>query len=67
LNALVKVDGNKVGIEVDGPFHFIGRSVNGNTVLKRRQIKAIDKIPLVSVPYWEWNKLVKDQARSNSI
>ncbi|KAL3769303.1 hypothetical protein ACHAWO_007975 [Cyclotella atomus] len=29
-------------------------------MLKHRQITAIDKIPLVSVPYWKWNKLGKD-------
>jgi hypothetical protein len=61
LDALVEIDGKRVCIEVDGPTHFIGRTANGKTLLKRRQVTAIDEIPLVSIPYWEWNKLGKDQ------
>ena len=59
LDALVEVNGRTIGVEVDGPFHFIGRSKSplGSTILKRRQVPAVDDIDLVSVPYWEWSKL----------
>jgi hypothetical protein len=30
-------------------------------LLKRRQVIAIDKISLVSVPYWEWDELGNDR------
>jgi hypothetical protein len=61
LDALIEINGKKVGVEVDGRFHFIGRQPNGSTLLKRRQVSNIDKIPLVSVLYWEWNELGKDR------
>ena len=61
IDALVEINGKKVGIEVDGPSHFIDRQPNGPTLLKRRQVKSIDKLTLVSVPYWEWNKLGKNR------
>ena len=61
IDALIKINHKNVGIEVDGPTHFIGRRPTGSTVLKHRQVVAIDKIPLVSVPYWEWNKLKNDR------
>jgi hypothetical protein len=56
LDALVEVNGTKVGIEVDGPVHFVGRKATGKTILKRRQVvTALDKISVVSVPHWEWD------------
>ena len=65
LDALVKVNGKEVGIEVDGPSHFLGRSGSptGSTILKRRQVTTLDGISIVSVPYWEWNKLNKDSEK----
>jgi hypothetical protein len=57
LDACVLVHGEKVGIEVDGPFHFTGFKPTGHTVLKRRQVKNIDRMKIVSVPYWEWEAL----------
>ena len=68
IDALVEVNGNQVGIEVDGPHHFIGesRSPLARTILKRRQVPSIDGIELVSVPYWEWNKLLgKDEVKKH--
>ena len=59
IDALVEVNGVKIGIEVDGPHHFIGREPTGSTILKHRQVANLDGIPIVSVPYWEWNKLGK--------
>ena len=61
IDALVEINGKKVGVEVDGPSHFIGRRPNGRTLLKRRQVESIDRIPLVSVPYWEWKELRKNR------
>jgi hypothetical protein len=65
IDALVEVNGKAIGVEVDGPYHFIGngRSPLGSTILKRRQVPSIDGMELVSVPYWEWNKLGKNQAK----
>jgi hypothetical protein len=60
LDAIVEVNGTKVGIEVDGPSHFVNREPTGSTLLKRRQVSTLDGIHIVSVPYWEWDKLGKD-------
>ncbi len=66
IDALVKVNGKTIGVEVDGPSHFKGRSESptGSTIMKRRQVPSIDAIELVSVPYWEWDKLGKDKAKT---
>jgi len=65
IDAIVEVNGETNGIEVDGPYHFIGRSKSplARTILKRRQVPLIDGIELVSVPYWEWDKLGKDAVK----
>jgi hypothetical protein len=63
LDALVEVNGTKVGIEVDGPSHFMNQEPTGSTLLKRRQVSTLDDIPIVSVPYWEWNKLGNDHVK----
>ena len=63
LDAIVEVGDNKIAIEVDGPSHFFGHEPDGATIMKRRQIPRLDKIPILSVPYWEWNKLGKDQTK----
>eukprot|EP00984_Skeletonema_dohrnii_P008274 scaffold3034_cov110-Skeletonema_dohrnii-CCMP3373.AAC.7 len=65
IDAIVEVNEKTIGIEVDGPSHFIGkgRSLTGSTILKRRQVSLVDGIELVSVPYWEWNKLGKDRKK----
>ena len=65
IDALVEVKGKTIGVEVDGPSHFIGRSksLTGSTIMKRRQVPSIDGIELVSVPYWEWDNLGKDQTK----
>jgi hypothetical protein len=65
LDALVEVF---VGIEVDGPCHFINQEPTGSTLLKRRQVNNLDDMCIVSVLYWsgaslEWRTI----QRSNSI
>ncbi len=55
MDAPVEVNGTKVGIEVDGPSHFVGRKATGRSFLKCRQVSAVDKIPVVSLPDWEWS------------
>ena len=60
LDALVKVNGEKVGIEVDGPSHFINREAKGSTILKRRQVNILDGIRIISVPNWEWDEFGTD-------
>jgi hypothetical protein len=61
--ALVEDDDRRIVIEVDGPSHFIHRKLTATTMLKRRQITAIDKITLVSVLYWKWGKHGKDSTK----
>ena len=39
FDALTEVNGMKVGVEVDGPSHCIGRKPTGSTMLKRRQLQ----------------------------
>jgi hypothetical protein len=56
----VEANGKKIGIEVDGPSHFVCRKPTGSTLLKNRQVNTLDEIEVISVPYWEWNKLGKD-------
>jgi hypothetical protein len=63
LDAIVEVNGEKVGIEVDGPSHFINQEAKGSTLLKRRQVSTLDGICIISVPYWEWNKFGNDRAK----
>ena len=64
LDALVEVNGKTVAIEVDGPSHFLGKNPTGGTILKHRQVTSLDDIPIVSVPYWEWNELKKDSDKN---
>mmetsp|Transcript_32621 Transcript_32621/g.66508 ORF Transcript_32621/g.66508 Transcript_32621/m.66508 type:complete len:159 (-) Transcript_32621:16-492(-) len=65
IDALVEVNGKQVCIEVDGLSHLIGknRSPLGITILKRRQVPSIDGIELVSVPHWDWQKIVNDKKK----
>jgi hypothetical protein len=63
LDALIEMRGKKIAIEVDGPSHFINKQPNGRTAMKRRQVTSIDMISVMSVPYWEWNQLGKDQVK----
>jgi hypothetical protein len=62
VDALVEINDTKIGVEVNGPFHFIGRTVDGSTKLKQRQVSALDNIRIISVPYWEWNELGNDRS-----
>ena len=57
IDALVTLnDGRQVAVEVDGPFHFVGRShqPNGSTQLKHRQLRYFGW-RLEIVLYWEWD------------
>ncbi|KAL7481743.1 hypothetical protein ACHAW6_007413 [Cyclotella cf. meneghiniana] len=63
IDAIIEMGDNKIGIEVDGPSHFIGHNPNGSTTLKRRLVTAMDNIPLVSVPFWEWNELQSQEEK----
>ena len=59
LDFVVKWNKYLVGVEVDGPSHFVGREPTGATLLKRRQLRHLG-IRLVSVPHWEWERLDSD-------
>ena len=64
IDALVKVgDGRRVAVEVDGPSHFIQRRPTGSTTLKHRQVARLDRIEVVSVPYWDWNELENSETK----
>ena len=66
IDAVVEVgDGRKVAVEVDGPFHFIERRPMGRTILKHRQVVRLDRIEVMSVPYWEWNELENSVAKQH--
>merc|ERR1712032_1602522 len=60
LDAVVEVEQGEVGVEVDGPSHFIGKRPTGSTMLKRRQVPVLDGIEIVSVPYWEWGEMKRN-------
>ena len=62
LDFMVKWNKYLVGVEVDGPSHFVGREPTGATLLKRRQLRHLS-IRLVSVPHWEWERLDSDNKR----
>jgi RAP domain len=61
LDAVVTFRGERIGVEVDGPAHFVGQSQspNGATVLKHRQLRALEDCKLVTIPYWNWNEMDK--------
>jgi len=65
IDAIVEVNGEQIAVEVDGPSHFIGRSreLTGSTILKHRQVAALDGMRVDSVPYWEWDELNKDSEK----
>jgi RAP domain len=60
LDAVVVFRGERIGVEVDGPSHFVGQSQlpNGSTILKRRQVRALEGGgKLVAIAYWEWDRI----------
>ena len=61
LDAVVLHGGREVAIEVDGPWHFCGRTPTSATALKRRQLRAAGWV-LLPVPYWKWNALGRNSA-----
>ena len=49
-------------VEFDGPSHFLASgSPTGATLLKRRHLQLLG-YHLISVPYWEWDKVKGDNA-----
>jgi RAP domain len=67
VDAVVTFRGERIGVQVDGPFHFVGQSQtpNGSTILKRRQVRSLENLKLISVPYWEWEEI--DKRRGSTI
>ncbi len=63
LDFVVDRRGERIGVEMDGPFHFIGHEPNGATLLKRRQLRHLGR-RLVSVPYWEWDEVAASSQRA---
>ena len=58
IDALVTLtNGEQIAVEVDGPYHFVGRShqPTGSTLLKHRQLRHFGW-RLENVLYWEWDR-----------
>ncbi|PNH09525.1 hypothetical protein TSOC_003850 [Tetrabaena socialis] len=59
--------GRRVALEVDGPWHFLAnelhtRDRDGSTQLRDRQLERLFGVGnMVSVPYWEWGQLGRDE------
>ena len=54
LDLAVEWGGVRVGVEVDGPSHFLGDGrPTGSTMLKRRQLRRFGWC-IVAVPYFDW-------------
>ena len=62
IDLIIEHAGTRIGIEVDGPWHFTGHSPNSRTLLKRRQLQSLGW-HLVSVPYFEWDPLRNDHEK----
>jgi len=44
-------------VEFDGPSHFLAcKTPMGSTLIKRHQLRLLG-YTLVSIPYWEWDRL----------
>ena len=57
--ALIRPDGTKFAIEVDGPQHFMSNNplrMNGNTLLRNRMLEARGW-QVISVPVFTWDKV----------
>jgi hypothetical protein len=56
--AATTMSGVRLAIEVDGPSHFVQpkRTYDGPTLFRNRALAARGYV-LVSIPYWEWDKL----------
>ena len=63
LDLVLQAGGVTIGVEVEGPHSFVGRSQQpqGKTLLKRRQLQAAGW-RLMGVPYWEWDACRRDRA-----
>jgi len=59
LDIVIRMENSKkeIAVEIDGPSHFIKYFPKGATTLKRRQLNRLADRALLSIPYWEWNKL----------
>ena len=55
-------DAKRWAVEFDGPSHFLAcdGSPTGATLIKRRHLELLG-YSLVSVPYWEWDRLAGSQ------
>ena len=53
LDFVVEWRGQRLGVEVSGPDHFIGSSPCGAHLLKQRQMRRLGW-RVADVPYWEW-------------
>ena len=66
LDFVVEWGGDRLGVEVDGPSHFVGREPNGAMLLKRQQLRHLGW-RLGSVPYWEWNELSRSDKDESAL
>jgi hypothetical protein len=67
--AAVTASGRKVAVEVDGPHHYVTlgyqkdgrelRGLGGRTQFRNRALEARG-YAVVSIPYWDWNRVQSD-------
>ena len=58
LDFVIHVDGERVGIEVDGPNHFVANTIlsTASTHLKHRQLCRLSSLRTLIIPYFRWNE-----------
>lgn len=59
IDAVLTWQGKVIGIEADGPSHFMGSTFRRQdptaaTLLKRRQLRTLGKWQLLSIPHYHW-------------
>ena len=80
IDVVVEWRGKRIGVEADGPSHFMRRrsrlrEPKASTLLKRRQLTGLGGWCLVSIPYHEWpskkahagQKSIRGEAQSKDL
>jgi hypothetical protein len=67
VTATHTASGRRLAIEADGPTHFLlpDGQLTGETLARNRALAARGFV-VVSVPWWEWNRMRRDAARQTA-